>query len=84
MTDLRKAAEALIKHWEAGEFQNCTGDMAGHIRLLRQALAQPEWVEITKGEISEIWGNLPQTKDEEQDAITFGFAIEAKLKEKNL
>jgi len=42
MSDLRKAAEALIKHWEAGEFQNCTGDMAGHIRLLRQALAQPE------------------------------------------
>jgi len=42
MSDLRKAAEALIKHWEVGEFQNCTGDMAGHIRLLRQALAQPE------------------------------------------
>ena len=41
MSNLRKAAEALVKHWEAGEFQNCTGDMAGHIRLLRQALAQP-------------------------------------------
>jgi len=44
MTELRKEAEALIKHWETGEFQNCTGDMAGHIRLLRQALAQPDEV----------------------------------------
>jgi hypothetical protein len=38
---LRQAAEALLNHWEAGEFQNCTGDMAGHIRVLREA-AQPE------------------------------------------
>ncbi len=42
-----------------------------------------EWVEITRGEISEIWGNSQQTIDEEKDAIAFGFAIEAKLKEKN-
>jgi hypothetical protein len=42
-----------------------------------------EWVEITRGEISEIWGNSQQTIDEEKDAIAFGFAVEAKLKEKN-
>jgi hypothetical protein len=44
MNDLRKAAEALLNHWEAGEYKNCTGDMAGHIRVLREAAAQPEWV----------------------------------------
>ena len=73
MTDLRKAAEALIKHWEAGEFQNCTGDMAGHIRSLRQALAQPEWVGLTDMEREHFKG--------------FGFvgvlAVETKLREKN-
>ena len=42
MSDLHKAAEALIGHWEAGEFQNCTGYMAGHIGTLRQALAESE------------------------------------------
>jgi hypothetical protein len=39
VNDLRKAAEALISHWEAGEYKNCTGYMAGHIRVLREALA---------------------------------------------
>ena len=39
MNDLRKAAEALISHWEAGEYKNCTGYMAGHIRVLQEALA---------------------------------------------
>jgi hypothetical protein len=39
MNDLRKAAEALISHWEAGEYKNCTGYMAGHIRVLWEAVA---------------------------------------------
>ena len=52
---LRQAAEALLNHWEAGEFQNCTGDMAGHVRVLREAAAQPEWVE-------ELRGNTPDCK----------------------
>jgi hypothetical protein len=55
MNDLRKAAEALLNHWEAGEYKNCTGDMAGHIRVLREAAAQPEWVE-------ELRGNTPDCK----------------------
>ena len=37
--NLRQAAEALLNHWEAGEYKNCTGYMAGHIRVLREALA---------------------------------------------
>ena len=53
--NLRQAAEALLNHWEAGEYKNCTGDMAGHIRVLREAAAQPEWVE-------ELRGNTPDCK----------------------
>ena len=39
MSNLRQAAEALLNHWEAGEYKKCTGYMAGHIRVLREALA---------------------------------------------
>jgi len=97
MTDLRKAAEALIKHWEAGEFQNCTGNMAGHIGLLRQALAQTE-----KPPVKTYCGGkpnycIPEEREwvglTEEDAKElyeysatewqFAQAIEAKLKEKN-
>jgi hypothetical protein len=42
-----------------------------------------EWVELTAGEISDIWGKLPQTMNEEKDAIEFGFAIESALRSKN-
>jgi hypothetical protein len=56
MTDLRKSAEALIEHWEAGEFQNCTGDMAGHIADLKEAL-QPK-VEHFPKKLSEINQNI--------------------------
>ena len=38
---------------------------------------------LTQQEISEIWGNLPQTTNEEQDAIKFGLAIQDKLFEIN-
>ena len=38
---------------------------------------------LTKEEIAEIWGNLPQTLNEEDDAIKFGMAIQEKLLEIN-
>ena len=95
MTDLRNSAEALIKHWEAGEFQNCTGDMAGHIRLLRQALAMENFSEVNQ-EIEEAlrqalaqpkWVGLTEVDIHEamdfEDEFDFARAIEAKLKEKN-
>ena len=44
---------------------------------------QRTWVELTAGEISKIWGDLPQTTNEERDAIKFGFAIETALRKKN-
>ena len=56
MNDLRKAAQALIEHWEAGEFKNCTGYMAGHIRILREALTEPEQYDQTALELCEKCG----------------------------
>lgn len=38
---------------------------------------------LSKEQISEIWGNLPQTMNEEHDAIVFGMAIQEKLFEIN-
>ncbi len=47
------------------------------------ALSESEWVGLTDEERSKIWGELPQTSNEERDACIFAQAIEAKLKEKN-
>jgi predicted Fe-S protein YdhL (DUF1289 family) len=44
---------------------------------------QRTWVGLTDEERSKIWGELPQTSNEERDACIFAQAIEAKLKEKN-
>ena len=41
MSNLRQAAQALIDHWDAHEYKNCTGIMAGHIADLKEAL-QPK------------------------------------------
>jgi len=78
--NLRQAAQALLNHWEAGEFQNCTGYMAGHIRVLREAAAQPEWVGLTDDEIWDIG-----VDNQRKGGGFWGYprAIEAKLKEKN-
>ena len=55
--------------------------------LVKQAKSLPStqrtWVELTAGEISKIWGELPQTSNEEKDAIEFGFAIETALRKRN-
>ena len=73
--NLRQAAEALLNHWEAGEYKNCTGDMAGHIRVLREAAAQPEWVGLTKEDFYK--------KDDETVFVLGMKFAEARLKEKN-
>ena len=75
MSNLRQAAEALLNHWEAGEYKNCTGDMAGHIRVLREAAAQPEWVGLTKEDFYK--------KDDETVFVLGMKFAEARLKEKN-
>ena len=38
---------------------------------------------LTKQEISDIWGKLPQTTNEENDAIAFGEALQNKIFEIN-
>ena len=43
MSKLRQAAQALVAHWDAGEY----GDMAGHIVALREAL-QPKVEQLPK------------------------------------
>jgi hypothetical protein len=42
-----------------------------------------EWVGLTDDERSKIWGELPQTLNEERDACIFAEAIELYLKERN-
>ena len=57
------------------------------LEALCQAIAKAEkreWVGLTDEERSKIWGELPQTSNEERDACIFAQAIEDKLKEKNL
>jgi predicted Fe-S protein YdhL (DUF1289 family) len=79
-----KQEPVAFRNTETGEF--CTGG------FLRKDLAkwQPlyaaprEWVGLTDEERSKIWGELPQTSNEERDACIFAQAIEAKLKEKNV
>lgn len=42
-----------------------------------------EWQGLTDEERSKIWGELPQTANEERDACVFAECIEVYLKEKN-
>jgi hypothetical protein len=44
---------------------------------------QRTWVGLTDDERSKIWGELPQTLNEERDACIFAEAIELYLKERN-
>jgi predicted Fe-S protein YdhL (DUF1289 family) len=50
----------------------------------KSGVLRTEWVGLTDEERSKIWGELPQTSNEERDACIFAQAIEAKLKEKNV
>jgi hypothetical protein len=76
-----------FRNTETGEF--CTGGFLRKDWAKWQPLyttppaAQRTWVGLTDEERSKIWGELPQTSNEERDACIFAQAIEAKLKEKN-
>ena len=83
MTDLRKAAEMALealKLWgNAGEAPKWYGrhERIDAINALRQALAQPEWVGLSKDEMFELF--------EKYDGMPFSLmlAVHDKLKEKN-
>ena len=45
--------------------------------------AQRQWVGLTDEERRKIWGELPQTSNQERDACIFAQAVELFIKEKN-
>ena len=49
----------------------------------KELAQQRTWVGLTDEERSTIWGELPQTSNEERDACTFAECIEIYLKERN-
>ena len=75
MSDLRKAAEMALDALHNIDQSN--NDDA--IQVLRQALAQPEWVGLTKDEWHEVTC-IPKNATLPMHMLN---AIEAKLKEKN-
>ena len=73
MSDLREAAEMALEAHDNG-YGKIAHDAA--IEALRQALAQPEWVELTEDEYLDILNS----SDGVYEYLT---KLEAKLKEKN-
>ena len=72
---------ATIGNWGRVEWADGVFPSLGD--KMYSAPPQRTWVELTAGEISKIWGELPQTSNEEKDAIEFGFAIETALRKRN-
>ena len=52
--------------------------------VLAKDKPQRKWIGLTDKERSKIWGELPQTLNEERDACVFAECIEVYLKERNL
>lgn len=78
---MKKLIDALIGFMDnSSEYDFSEEVWNAGVDALRSA---ENWNELTAGEISEIWGCLPQSMDEEKDAIQFGFAIEAAVRRKN-
>jgi hypothetical protein len=88
IAEAEKQEPVAFRNTETGEF--CTGGFLRKDWAKWQLLyttppaAQRTWVGLTDEERSKIWGELPQTSNEERDACIFAQAIEAKLKEKNV
>ena len=84
MSNLRKAAEELIEAWDWDCSEPRNKVLTDLIEDIRQALAQPEWVELTNLEIidmaksCDIWGG-----DTANAQLEFAATLQAKLKEKN-
>jgi hypothetical protein len=83
IAEAEKQEPVAFRNIETGEF--CTGGfLCKDLAKWQPLYAAPrEWVGLTDEERSKIWGELPQTSNEERDACIFAQAIEAKLKEKN-
>jgi hypothetical protein len=81
---LRKRAEIRRQIHDRKSVQEGKPDrIADLLEEAADALSERTWVGLTDDERSKIWGELPQTSNEERDACIFAQDIEAKLKEKN-
>ena len=88
MTDREamKMALAKLEHlWEIGIDAEYKVELLPEIRVLRQALAQPEheWVGLTDNEIAESAEHMEAVDPTDSFWREFSQEIEAKLKEKN-
>jgi len=68
---------------EDEEFNRIEREATMRKAAVAATVAKREWVGLTDEERSKIWGELPQTINQERDACVFAEAIELYLKEKN-
>lgn len=68
---------------EDEEFNRIEREAAMRKEAVAATITKREWVGLTDDERSTIWGELPQTANEERDACVFAETIEVILKEKN-
>ena len=83
MTDLRKAAQAVVDRWDTPLWKDAPAT-ATYIEALRQALERPEqreWVELTDAEIDQFCNEW--LVDGYSDIEEFVRTIMRQLKEKN-
>ncbi len=76
MTDLRKAAEAVLEAWSWDWSEPRNKALRERMKALRQALTQPKWVGLKDDDF-----NVKQIA--EFDVAKFARYIEAILKERN-
>lgn len=78
--------ELLRKEYERGFIDGMQKQMQSSVDKAVNAMSRTwgkPWVSLTDEERSKIWGELPQTTNEERDACIFAECIELYLKEKN-
>ena len=81
MSDLRKAAEAVLEAWDWDWSEPRNESLKERMEALRQALAKPEWVGLTDEDLKPLCNQWKIMYGGYVD--DFARAIEAKLKEKN-
>ena len=81
MSELRKAAEAVLEAWGWDWSEPRNEALKERIEALRQALAQPEWVGLMDEDLKPLCDEWRIMYGGYVD--DFAKAIEAKLKEKN-
>ena len=78
-----EAITAIKEALAQPEYCSDCGQKLGDANHIHTCSPQRIWVGLTDDERSKIWGELPQTLNEERDACIFAEAIELYLKERN-